>query len=252
MMEGVEDIPGTALHEGLRWDWESFPEYLDALERQPRIIDVGTHMPHAALRAFVMGERGADPSEHPSEAELGDMARLLGEGLDAGALGVSTSRTERHRTSHGENLGTLRAREPELMALAAVLADRGRGVFQFLSDSFQTTDDEYARSEFDLVTAFARVSRRPVSYTVQQDIGAPDRWRDLMALAADPAGRRARREGAGGPASDRRAARTAGIGQCLHPLEGVQRRSPISRSLSGSERCETPSGVGRSSRATPT
>src|SRR5271170_682742 len=67
MMEGVEDIPGTALHEGLRWNWESFPQYLDALERQPRIIDIGTHMPHAALRAFVMGERGADPSEHPSE-----------------------------------------------------------------------------------------------------------------------------------------------------------------------------------------
>ncbi len=183
MMEGVEDIPGTALHEGLRWDWESFPEYLDALERQPRIIDVGTHMPHAALRAFVMGERGADPSEHPSEEELGAMTRLLGEGLDAGALGVSTSRTERHRTSHGENLGTLRAREPELMALATAMAERDRGVFQFLSDSFQTNDDDYAQSEFDLVTAFARVSRRPVSYTVQQDIGAPERWRDLMALA---------------------------------------------------------------------
>jgi N-acyl-D-amino-acid deacylase len=71
MMEGVEDIPGTALHEGLRWDWESFPEYLDALERQPRAIDVGTHLPHAALRAFVMGERGADPAEHPDDGELG-------------------------------------------------------------------------------------------------------------------------------------------------------------------------------------
>jgi N-acyl-D-aspartate/D-glutamate deacylase len=183
MMEGVEDIPGTALHEGLRWDWESFPEYLDALGRQPRTIDVGTHLPHAALRAFVMGERGADPAAHPDDTELEAMAGLLEQGLDAGAIGVSTSRTERHRTSTGENLGTLRAREPELLTLASVLRSSGRGVFQFLSDSYRTTDDEFARSEFELVTAFARASRRPVSYTVQQDIAAPERWRDLMTLA---------------------------------------------------------------------
>jgi N-acyl-D-amino-acid deacylase len=183
MMEGVEDIPGTALHEGLRWDWESFPEYLDALERQPRTIDVGTHLPHAALRAFVMGERGADPAEHPDDREIGEMARLLEQGLEAGALGVTTSRTERHRTSSGENLGTLRAREPELMALASVLRARDKGVFQFLSDSYRTTDDAFVAAEFELVTEFARTSRRPVSYTVQQDLEAPERWRDLMALA---------------------------------------------------------------------
>ncbi len=185
MMEGVEDIPGTALHEGLRWDWESFPQYLDALERQPRSMDVGAHVPHAALRAFVMGEQGADPTEHPDDDQLAAMARLLAEGLEAGAIGVSTSRTERHRTSRGENLGTLRAREPELMTLASVLADRGQGVFQFLSDSYRTQDDGFARSEFELVTAFARASRRPVSYTVQQDIEAPDRWRDLLGLAVE-------------------------------------------------------------------
>ena len=183
MMEGVEDIPGTALHEGLKWDWESFPDYLDALDRQPRTIDVATHLPHAALRAFVMGERGADPAEHPDDDELGRMARLLEEGLAAGAVGVSTSRTDRHRTSTGENLGTLRAREPELMTLASVLRSTGRGVFQFLSDSYRTTDDDFAEAEFALVREFARKSRRPVSYTVQQDIEAPERWRDLMALA---------------------------------------------------------------------
>jgi N-acyl-D-aspartate/D-glutamate deacylase len=182
-MEGVEDIPGTALHEGLQWGWESFPEYLDILDGQPRAIDVATHVPHAALRAYVMGERGADPGEHPDEDELATMAKLLQAGLDAGALGVTTSRTERHRTSAGDNLGTLRAREPELMALASTLRSTGRGVFQFLSDSYRTTDDEFAEAEFALVSAFARVSRRPVSYTVQQDIAAPERWRDLMALA---------------------------------------------------------------------
>jgi N-acyl-D-amino-acid deacylase len=183
MMEGVEDIPGTALHEGLRWDWESFPEYLNALARQPRTIDVATHLPHAALRAFVMGERGADPTEHPDEEQIAEMARLLGQGLEAGALGISTSRTERHRTSKGENLGTLRAREPELMALASVLRASGKGVFQFLSDSYRTTDDAFAAAEFELVTEFARTSGQPVSYTVQQDLEAPERWRDLMALA---------------------------------------------------------------------
>jgi N-acyl-D-aspartate/D-glutamate deacylase len=183
-MEGVEDIPGTALHEGLRWNWESFPEYLDALDQQPRTIDVGTHLPHAALRAFVMGERGADPTEHPDSDELEVMAKLLQQSLEAGALGITTSRTDRHRTSSGENLGTLRAREPELLALAATLRSSGTGVFQFLSDSYRTTDDTFAEDEFSLVTAFARASRRPVSYTVQQDIDAPERWRDLLALAA--------------------------------------------------------------------
>jgi N-acyl-D-amino-acid deacylase len=111
------------------------------------------------------------------------MAKLLEEALDAGALGVSTSRTERHRTSGGDNLGTLRARQDELLTLASVLRASGKGVFQFLSDSYRTTDDEFARGEFALIAEFARTSRRPVSYTVQQDIEAPERWRDLMALA---------------------------------------------------------------------
>jgi N-acyl-D-amino-acid deacylase len=184
MMEGVEDIPGTALHEGLRWDWESFPEYFDALDRQSRTIDVATHVPHAALRAYVMGERGGDPLVQPNDDELAGMARLLGEGLDAGALGITTSRTERHRTSRGENLGTLRAREPELQALASVLETKGRGVFQLVSDSYRTTDDAFAASEFSLVEEIARTSGRPVSFTVQQDFEAPDRWRDLIALAS--------------------------------------------------------------------
>lgn len=184
MMEGVEDIPGTALHEGLRWDWESFPEYFDALDRQRRTIDVATHVPHAALRAYVMGERGGDPQEKPRSDELEMMSRLLGEGIDAGALGISTSRTERHRTSAGENLGTLRAEERELLALANVLRERQRGVFQLVSDCYRTPDDDFANSEFSLITEIARASQRPVSFTVQQDFEAPERWRDLMALAA--------------------------------------------------------------------
>ena len=112
------------------------------------------------------------------------MARLLGEGLEAGALGISTSRTERHRTSRGESLGTLRAREPELQALASTLKTKGRGVFQLVSDSYRTTDDQFAASEFSLVEQIARTSGRPISFSVQQDLEAPERWRDLMALAS--------------------------------------------------------------------
>jgi N-acyl-D-amino-acid deacylase len=183
MMEGVEDIPGTALAEGLRWDWRTYPEYLDSLERQPRTIDVASQVPHAALRAFVMGDRGADPFEHPTSEELELLSALIGEGVDAGALGVSTSRTQNHRTSSGANLGTLRAGEAELMAIARVLRDRGKGVFQLLSDAFQTDDDDFAARELDLIAQFARVSGQPVSFTVQQSLENPDRWRDLLALA---------------------------------------------------------------------
>lgn len=128
MMEGVEDIPGTALHEGLRWNWESFPEYLDALEGQPRAIDVGAHVPHAALRAYVMGDRGADPDDHPTEREAARMAELLADGLLAGAIGISTSRTARHRTRTGESLGTLRSTRAELLALAGALRTCDLGV----------------------------------------------------------------------------------------------------------------------------
>jgi N-acyl-D-aspartate/D-glutamate deacylase len=181
MMEGVEDIPGTALAEGLGWGWESFPEYLDSLDGQARTIDVGTHVPHAALRGYVMGERGADLTCRPSADELFRMASLVGEGLDAGAIGVSTSRTEVHRTSAGENLGTLRADAAELLALAGALRDRGAGVFQLVSDCYRTTDDDFAARELDLIEQVARTSGRPVSFTVQQSLDSPERWRDLMA-----------------------------------------------------------------------
>ncbi len=176
VMEGVEDIPGTALHEGLRWDWESFPEYLDALDRQPRTIDVASQVLHTSrCAAFVMGDRGGDPDEHPTASESAQMAELAAEGLAAGAVGISTSRTERHRTSAGRNLGTLRASEDEVLALAAVLRGRTQGVFQLLSDCYRTTDDAFAREELELIARIARTSGRPVSYTVQQDSAAPER-----------------------------------------------------------------------------
>jgi N-acyl-D-aspartate/D-glutamate deacylase len=180
LLEGVEDIPGTALAEGLAWGWESFPEYLDMLGTMRRVVDVAAHVPHAALRTYVMGERGADHLEHPSDDELATMARLVGEALDAGAIGFATSRTEVHRTSQGANIGTLHARERELLTLASVLADGGTGVMQLISDCYQTTDDEFAEAELHLLEAMARTSGRPLSFTVQQAFHSPDRWRHLF------------------------------------------------------------------------
>ena len=180
LLEGVEDIPGTALAEGLTWDWESFPEYLDSIEAKPHTLDVASHVPHSALRTFVMGERGALHTEAPSDDELAAMAMLLGEALDAGAIGFATSRTEIHRTNTGANIPTLTASERELMALAEVMRGRPWGVTQLISDCYLTTDEDFARTEMDLIEEFARASARPLSFTVQQPYHAPERWRYLF------------------------------------------------------------------------
>jgi len=180
LLEGVEDIPGTALAEGLTWGWESFPEYLDVLDRGRRTVDVAAHVPHAALRTYVMGDRGADHVEHPTEGEIATMADLVEEALAAGAIGFATSRTEVHRTSLGANIGTLKAGEAELLAIASAMAKAGTGVVQLISDAYQSIDDDFAARELSLIEAVARTSGRPLSFTVQQAYHAPDRWRDLF------------------------------------------------------------------------
>lgn len=180
LLEGVEDIPGTALAEGLTWDWESFPEYLDAVAAKPHTVDIGTHVPHAALRTYVMGERGADHTVAPTEDEMAQMGRLVEEALGAGAVGFATSRTEIHRTSGGENIGTLTASEAELLAVADAMRRAGTGVVQLISDLYQTPDDDFAQRELDLLERFVRVSGRPLSFTMQQAYHSPDRWRFQM------------------------------------------------------------------------
>jgi N-acyl-D-aspartate/D-glutamate deacylase len=181
MLEGVEDIPGTALAEGLSWNWESFPEYLAALDGLRRTVDIAAHVPHAPLRAYVMGERGADPREHPTDDEIATMGRLVAEALDAGAIGFATSRTEAHRTSEGKRLGTLRAESAELLGIAAAIGQQGTGVIQLISDTVQTTDHEFAEGELELIEAVARTARRPLSFTIQQTVQTPDRWREIIA-----------------------------------------------------------------------
>jgi len=180
LLEGVEDIPGTALAEGLTWDWESFPEYLDSVAAKPHTVDIGAHVPHAALRTYVMGERGADHTESPTGLEVDRMAQLVEEALEAGAIGFATSRTEVHRTSAGENIGTLTAGDVELLAIADAMRRAGKGVVQLISDLYQTPDDAVAQRELDLLERFARTSGRPLSFTMQQAYHSPDRWRFQM------------------------------------------------------------------------
>jgi N-acyl-D-amino-acid deacylase len=189
LLEGVEDIPGSALAEGLAWDWQSFPDYLDAVGRRSYTMDVAAHMPHAALRAFVMGERGADHTAAPTDAEIERMSSLTEEALHAGAVGFSTSRTYVHRSRDGQNIGTLTASERELQGIVGALKRAGRGVIQLISDAYLTADDDFAAAELRLIRGLAQTSGRKLSFTVQQSDDAPDRWRGIFdeidAMVAD-------------------------------------------------------------------
>ena len=185
MLEGVEDIPGTALAEGLPWDWETFPEYLDALGQREYAVDVATHVTHAPLRAYVMGERGADPNEPPTADELTAMARMVREGVEAGALGFTTSRTYAHRTRDGLPLGTRYSSADELLALTGAMGETGAGVVQMISDAYLSPDRDFSRDEMALMRTMAATSARPLSMTVQQVEQVPDRWREMAAWVAE-------------------------------------------------------------------
>ena len=174
LMEGVEDIPGTALAEGLTWDWESFPEYLDALERLPRTVDVGTHVPHGALRAYVMGQRGAD-NEDPTEEDMAEMARLVEEGLQAGALGFSTSRTVLHKSIDGELVPGTTATEPELVAIGRAMGRAGHGVFEHTSDLMPEWD------EFGWMERLSKETGVPIVMSMLQSPIKQMPWTEQMA-----------------------------------------------------------------------
>lgn len=173
LMEGVEDIPGTALHEGIQWDWETFPEYLDALDRRKLALDVAAQVPHGAVRAYVMGERGAN-HEPASPAEIEAMAQLVAQGIEAGALGFSTSRTEKHKDSSGVLTPTVTAHEEELVGIARAVGKTGRGVLQGISDFYDFD------AEFALFKRMASESGTPISLTVEQQDARPEWWLQLL------------------------------------------------------------------------
>jgi len=181
LLEGVEDIPGTALTEGLSWGWESFTDYLDVLDGRQWTLDVGTQIPHAALRTYVLGDRGADHLVRADADEIEAMSRLAEEAVRAGALGFTTSRTWAHRTSIGTQIGTLTASADEVLGIASALRRAGTGVIQLISDVYQSADDELVRNEHALLGRIATEIGRPMSFTVQQNDQTPNRFRELLA-----------------------------------------------------------------------
>ena len=181
LLEGVEDIPGTALTEGMTWGWESFPEYLEVLDRLKWTVDVGTQVPHAALRTYVMGERGADSMQRANADDIDAMRRHCEASIRAGALGFTTSRTWVHRTSVGTQIGTLSASTEEVLGVIGALSDAGRGVVQLISDAYQSRDPDLVAAELKLIGRIALEAKRPVSFTVQQNDDTPDRFREIFA-----------------------------------------------------------------------
>ena len=174
LMEGVEDIPGAALSEGLSWDWTDFPGFLDAVDRRPHDLDVAAQVPHAALRLHVMGERGADHEEVATPEEIAEMGRIAAEGIEAGALGFTTSRTRNHRTSTGAYTPTLTAERAELVGIAEAVGATGTGVLQMVGD-FIDVDHE-----FGTLLEMMRASGRPLSFSLAQSPVAPDQHRELL------------------------------------------------------------------------
>ena len=179
LMEAVEDIPGSALSEGMQWEWETFPEYLDALERRAWSVDIAAQVPHAALRAYVMGQRGAD-NEEATDDDLVKMAALVREAIEAGALGFTTSRTLAHRTKDGEVVPGTLANERELFALGDALRDAGAGVFEIVPLGAVGEKVELAMSEVDWIIRLAERTGRPFTFVSTQVNNAPELWREMF------------------------------------------------------------------------
>ncbi|MBU0824111.1 MAG: D-aminoacylase [Alphaproteobacteria bacterium] len=163
LMEGVEDIPGTALAEGMSWDWETFPEYMDALEKLPRTVDVACHVPHGAVRAYVLGDR-EKPGAIPTDADIAEMSRIVEEGIRAGALGFSTSRTVLHKSIDGELVPGTTATPEELIAIGRAMGRVGYGVFEMASDLKREWN------EFQWMGDLSRETGLPVTFAALQSI----------------------------------------------------------------------------------
>jgi N-acyl-D-aspartate/D-glutamate deacylase len=176
LMEGVEDIPGSALAEGMNWNWETFSEYLDALESMPRTIDIATQVPHAAVRNYVMGDR-CNTDAQPTADELQEMATIVRDGMEAGALGFSTSRTLLHRDKHGIEMPGTFAPTEEMRALGGALKGLDHGVFELVSDHLGE------ESEWEWVCEVGKETGRPI--TVVWTSAEAFKGNQFIALAED-------------------------------------------------------------------
>jgi N-acyl-D-aspartate/D-glutamate deacylase len=178
LMAGVEDIPEVVLADGLGWDWRTFPEYLDAVERRPHNVDIAAMLPHSALRVFVMGERAVN-REKATPADIERMSELAYEAIRAGAIGFGTSRALQQKSTSGEPIPTVRAAEDELLGILQGLRRAGSGAFQALSDFELFTD---VVGEFAMLCRLVRQTGIPMSFTLNQKHDDPDRWREIAGL----------------------------------------------------------------------
>ena len=180
LMEGVEDIPGTALHEGIDWQWESFPEYLNALEAKPRTIDIAAMIPHDPLRVFAMGDRAVF-NQPANETDIAKMEALIKEAMEAGAIGLSTGRSDFHKSSDGDWTPGSEAGKDELEGLARAVAASGHGVLQAVNDFDMVRPGETFDNEFDLMEAFFRAGAgRPGSMSLMERDFAPEDWKNII------------------------------------------------------------------------
>jgi N-acyl-D-aspartate/D-glutamate deacylase len=186
LMEGVEDIPGAALKQGMRWGWETFPEYLDFLDQTPRLFDVGTQIPHGAVRAYVMGDRGAR-NEPASSDDIAQMKEIVRDAIVAGALGFSTSRTMLHKALDGEPVPGTYATEAELIGIGRALSELGAGVFECSPSGVAGENDAAFPGELTLLRNVAAAIGRPVAFNLTQSNTAPEMYRELLDRAADAA-----------------------------------------------------------------
>ncbi|MEM9068616.1 MAG: amidohydrolase family protein [Myxococcota bacterium] len=180
LMEGVEDIPGSALSEGLKWNWESFPEYMSAIDDIPHAIDFMAQVPHDALRVYVMGERGI-ADEDATEADIAEMRRLLRQSLEAGAVGFSTGRSDNHRSAQGQPTPASEAAGRELAGIAEAFAGLGHGVLQAVSDFDMAQSDDRFHPEFDLLEQMVAASGgHGLSISTMQRDQSPNQWKWII------------------------------------------------------------------------
>ncbi len=185
LMEGVEDIPGSALFEGMTWGWESFPEYLAVLEKRRWTVDVAVQLPHGPVRAYVMGERGAT-NQQATEADIAEMTRIVREAMQAGAFGFTTSRTLGHASLDGTPVPGTFANDDELFAIAKAVKDGGGRIFEVAGAGISPSDDkEIVAKEMDWIGALALETGLTATFIAAQDAWAPDRWRIEMDAAAN-------------------------------------------------------------------
>lgn len=179
LMEGVEDIPGTALHEGLTWDWESFPEYMDAIDATPHTIDFGVMIGHDPVRVYAMGER-ASAFEEATGDDIAKMRAIVREAMEAGAAGFSIGRTDVHRTADGDWTPSAEASEKELTALSGALADLDHGVLQIVNDFNLEREGDQFDEEFKIVESFVRAGGKPASISLMQRDMASNDWQRIL------------------------------------------------------------------------